>query len=96
MVCRDEEILMTLVQIQHRIPKYIYLTYTFSLDGESGHSWWWQTEVRVFQSVWVLMNCLSGEIGRHKGFKIPRLMVVPVRVRPEAPEKDCTFMMLKL
>ena len=29
--------------------------------------------------------CPGGEIGRHKGFKIPRPQVVPVRVRPRAP-----------
>ena len=27
----------------------------------------------------------SGEIGRHKGFKIPRLIGVPVQFRPRAP-----------
>ena len=39
---------------------------------------------------------LRGEIGRHKGFKIPRPLVVPVRVWPEAPKKDCTFIVLKV
>jgi hypothetical protein len=29
--------------------------------------------------------CPGGEIGRHKGFKIPRLMVVTVQVRLRAP-----------
>ena len=29
--------------------------------------------------------CPSGEIGRHRGFKIPRPQSVPVRVWPRAP-----------
>ncbi len=29
--------------------------------------------------------CPSGGIGRHKGFKIPRLIGVPVQVRPRVP-----------
>ena len=33
----------------------------------------------------LLRSCPSGEIGRHRGFKIPRPQSVPVRVRPRAP-----------
>src|SRR5690554_1177642 len=32
-----------------------------------------------------IIKCPGGEIGRHKGFKIPRLMGVPVRFWPGAP-----------
>ncbi len=32
-----------------------------------------------------LVQCPSGEIGRHRGFKIPRPQSVPVRVWPRAP-----------
>ena len=31
------------------------------------------------------IQCPSGEIGRHKGFKIPRLIGVPVQFWPRAP-----------
>ncbi len=33
----------------------------------------------------LLRSCPSGEIGRHRGFKIPRPQSVPVRVWPRAP-----------
>ena len=33
----------------------------------------------------ILLKCPSGEIGRHRGFKIPRPQSVPVRVWPRAP-----------
>ena len=33
----------------------------------------------------LLRTCPSGEIGRHRGFKIPRPQSVPVRVWPRAP-----------
>ena len=33
----------------------------------------------------ILLECPSGEIGRHRGFKIPRPQSVPVRVWPRAP-----------
>ncbi len=38
-----------------------------------------------------MLICPGGEIGRHKGFKIPRLMVVPVRVWLRAPIKRNDF-----
>ena len=37
----------------------------------------------------LLRSCPSGEIGRHRGFKIPRPQSVPVRVWPRAPSFYC-------
>ena len=39
----------------------------------------------------LLRTCPGGEIGRHRGFKIPRPQSVPVRVRPRAPFSNIEF-----
>ena len=40
---------------------------------------------QVYGGTLLLRSCPSGEIGRHRGFKIPRPQSVPVRVWPRAP-----------
>lgn len=46
----------------------------------------YQTTLVVLKALSVrLAHCPDGEIGRHKGFKIPRSLSVPVQVRLRAP-----------
>jgi hypothetical protein len=59
----------------------------YAIDRRFENSSIWQLDVKRSFRVYLSVSIRpGGEIGRHKGFKIPRpLPAVPVQVRPRAP-----------